>query len=192
MRITAVMSHSVSYVININFYGVARFAHCLALPVPPLPIQGAAPIFYNRGGGGQGAPYRHTALGGGLESAGVGVAHKAPAPPHWIHHCIPWGIIERSVYSAMTSANRPATLRLLWARNHETWFGLVYWGLTPQQRPGSYQGGEMMMIKSVFWWRKPEYPEETTETLRRGHPALYTKCGTLTVDTQHSTQNVEH
>ena len=92
----------------------------------------------------------------------------------------------------MTSANRPATLRLLWARNHETWFGLVYWGLTPQQRPGSYQGGEMMMIKSVFWWRKPEYPEETTETLRRGHPALYTKCGTLTVDTQHSTQNVEH
>ena len=30
---------------------------------------------------------------------------------------------------------------------------LVYWGLTPQQQPGSYQGGEMMM-KSVFWWRK--------------------------------------
>ena len=27
--------------------------------------------------------------------------------------------------------------------------GLVYWGLTPQQQPGSYQGGEMMM-KSVF------------------------------------------
>ena len=26
---------------------------------------------------------------------------------------------------------------------------LVYWGLTPQQHPGSYQGGEMMM-KSVF------------------------------------------
>ena len=25
------------------------------------------------------------------------------------------------------------------------WFiGLVYWGLTPQQQPGSYQGGEMM------------------------------------------------
>ena len=21
----------------------------------------------------------------------------------------------------------------------------------------------MMMIKSVFWWRKPEYPEETTD-----------------------------
>ena len=34
-------------------------------------------------------------------------------------------------------------------------FGLVYWGLTPQQQPGSYQGGEMMMMKSVFWWRKP-------------------------------------
>ena len=40
--------------------------------------------------------------------------------------------------------------------------GLVYRGLTPQQQPGSYQGGEMMM-KSVFWWRKPEYPEETTD-----------------------------
>ena len=39
---------------------------------------------------------------------------------------------------------------------------LVYWGLTPQQHPGSYQGSEMMM-KSVFWWRKPEYPEETTD-----------------------------
>ena len=36
-------------------------------------------------------------------------------------------------------------------------------GLTPQQQPGSYQGGEMMMMKSVFWWRKPEYPEETTD-----------------------------
>ena len=42
-------------------------------------------------------------------------------------------------------------------------FGLVSWGLTPQQQPGSYQGGEMMMMKSVFWWRKPEYPEETTD-----------------------------
>ena len=40
---------------------------------------------------------------------------------------------------------------------------LVYWGLTPQQQPGSYQGGEMMMMKSVFWWRKPEYPEKTTD-----------------------------
>ena len=39
---------------------------------------------------------------------------------------------------------------------------LVYWGLTPQQQPGSYQGGEMMM-KTVLWWRKPEYPEETTD-----------------------------
>ena len=38
----------------------------------------------------------------------------------------------------------------------------MYWGLTPQQQPGSYQGGEMMM-KSVFWWRTPEYPEETTD-----------------------------
>ena len=42
--------------------------------------------------------------------------------------------------------------------------GLVWFrGLTPQQQPGSYQGGEMMMMKSVFWWRKPEHPEETTD-----------------------------
>ena len=41
--------------------------------------------------------------------------------------------------------------------------GLVYWGLPPLQQPGSCQGGEMMMMKSVFWWRKPEYPEETTD-----------------------------
>ena len=30
-------------------------------------------------------------------------------------------------------------------------FGLVYWSLTPQQQPGSYQGGEMIMMKSVFF-----------------------------------------
>ena len=42
-------------------------------------------------------------------------------------------------------------------------YDLVWFrGLTPQQQPGSYQGGEMMM-KSVFWWRKPEHPEETTD-----------------------------
>ena len=42
------------------------------------------------------------------------------------------------------------------------WFRLVYWALTPQQQPASYQGGEMMMMKSVFWWGKPECPEEPT------------------------------
>ena len=49
-----------------------------------------------------------------------------------------------------------------------------YWGLTPQQQPGSYQGGEMTM-KSVFWWRKPEYPEETTDLRqkRRGGGKRY-------------------
>ena len=40
---------------------------------------------------------------------------------------------------------------------------LVNWGLTPEQQPETYQGGEMMMMKSVFWWRKPEYPEETID-----------------------------
>ena len=39
--------------------------------------------------------------------------------------------------------------------NIDSFDGLVYWGLTAQQQPGSYQGGEMMMMKSVFWWRKP-------------------------------------
>ena len=34
----------------------------------------------------------------------------------------------------------------------QLWFSFVYWDLTPQQEPGSYQGGEMMM-KSGFWWR---------------------------------------
>ena len=48
--------------------------------------------------------------------------------------------------------------------------GLVYKGLTPQQQPGSYQGGKMMMMKSVFWWRKPEYPEETTDQLFSNRP----------------------
>ena len=42
--------------------------------------------------------------------------------------------------------------------------GLVYWSLTTQQQPGSYQGGEMMTMKSVIWWRKPEYPEEKCAT----------------------------
>ena len=52
--------------------------------------------------------------------------------------------------------------------------GLVYWGLTPQQQPGSYQGGEMMM-KSVFWWRKPEYPEETTDLWQVTDETFHTK-----------------
>ena len=42
-------------------------------------------------------------------------------------------------------------------------FGIGLLGVTPQQQSGSYQGGEMRMMKSVFWWRKPEYPEETTD-----------------------------
>ena len=54
--------------------------------------------------------------------------------------------------------------------------GLVSWGLTPQQQPGSYQGGEMMMMKSVFWWRKPEYPEETTD-LRQVTDETSHTCG---------------
>ena len=51
---------------------------------------------------------------------------------------------------------------------------LVYWGLTPRQQPGSYQGGEMMVMKPVFWWRKPEYPEETTDLLQVTKSIRYT------------------
>ena len=53
--------------------------------------------------------------------------------------------------------------------------GLVYWGLTPQQQPGSYQGGEMRM-NSVFWWSKLEYPEETTD-LRQVINVTFHTCG---------------
>ena len=34
---------------------------------------------------------------------------------------------------------------------HLVRFSSVHWGLTPPQQPGSYQGGEMMMMKSVIW-----------------------------------------
>ena len=43
-----------------------------------------------------------------------------------------------------------------------SWFGLVLLGFNASATAGSYQGGEMIM-KSVFWWRKPEYPEEITD-----------------------------
>ena len=32
----------------------------------------------------------------------------------------------------------------------------------------SYHGGEMMTMKPVIWWRKPEYPEETTDLRHTG------------------------
>ena len=69
-----------------------------------------------------------------------------------------------SGYSSVTLPTNPAPSydSGVGYTNSTLHFGLVYWGLTPQQQPGSYQGGEMMM-KSVFWWRKPEYPEETTD-----------------------------
>ena len=33
--------------------------------------------------------------------------------------------------------------------NSSRWCSLVYWGLTPQQQPGSCQGGQMMIMKPV-------------------------------------------
>ena len=53
---------------------------------------------------------------------------------------------------------------------------LVYWGLTPQQQPGSYQGGEMKM-KSVFWWRELEYSEETTDLRQVTVGEYVCRCG---------------
>ena len=32
----------------------------------------------------------------------------------------------------------------------------------------------MMMMKSVFWWRKPEYPEETTDLRQVTDETFYT------------------
>ena len=34
----------------------------------------------------------------------------------------------------------------------------------------------MMLMKSVFWWRKPEYPEETTD-LRQGTDETFDTYG---------------
>ena len=41
-----------------------------------------------------------------------------------------------------------AKLRLALGVNTE--YSFVYWGLTPQQQPASYRGGEMMMMKFSF------------------------------------------
>ena len=34
----------------------------------------------------------------------------------------------------------------------------------------------MMMMKSVFWWRKPEYPEETTDLRQVTDETFHTYC----------------
>ena len=70
------------------------------------------------------------------------------------------------VWFGLLGFNASATARVISRRRND---GLVYWGLTPQQQPGSHQGGEMMMMKSVFWWRKPEYPEGTCRSSWRQH-----------------------
>ena len=70
--------------------------------------------------------------------------------------------LGRTTKTVHIPPNSEQTISLAFPKVQKRLIGLVYWGLTPQQQPGSYQGGEMMM-KSVFWWRKPEYPEETTD-----------------------------
>ena len=63
-----------------------------------------------------------------------------------------YAIFKRQGWFGLLGFNASAT-----AKNVDNYVIYVLW-----QQPGSYQGGEMMM-KSVFWWRKPEYPEETTD-----------------------------
>ena len=79
---------------------------------------------------------------------------------------MPWGMPrgemprgEMSVGDAQGKCpiTRLATICIKQKTSNEIWFSLVYWGLTPQQQPGSYQGGEMMMMISVFWWRNNMY-----------------------------------
>ena len=80
----------------------------------------------------------------------------SPSPSTAGHYGLYFGTWRKQRFGLL-GFNASATARVI------SRFGLVYWGLTPQQQPGSYQGSEMMMMKSVFWWRKPEYLEETTD-----------------------------
>ena len=73
------------------------------------------------------------------------------------------GVSITSILDFLDDTTNPPPKKDSTTPDYLVWFGLVWFrGLTPQQQPGSYQGGEMMM-KSVFWWRKPEHPEETTD-----------------------------
>ena len=62
-----------------------------------------------------------------------------------------WGFYALSASKAIFRARTYNCIYNLVSPVMITGFGLVlvYWGLTPQQQPGSYQGGEMMM-NSVF------------------------------------------
>ena len=54
------------------------------------------------------------------------------------------------------------------------WFGLLGFNASATARVNT--GGEMMM-KSVFWWRKPEYLEETTDIRQVTDKTAATDCG---------------
>ena len=67
---------------------------------------------------------------------------------------------------------------------------MVYCGLTPRQQPGSYQGGEIMMVKSVFWWRKPEYLEASNSPLKSIlSTSTRHNSKTLTIQTYHTSNS---
>ena len=59
-----------------------------------------------------------------------------PTCPLDLSHCLCLPAIDRPTWASVIGS--------------PVWFGLVYWGLTPQQQPGSYQGGEMMMKSGFF------------------------------------------
>ena len=63
------------------------------------------------------------------------------------------GLLGEGVGSRYAQCYKYLTRFLLKTLNTSVTISLVYWGLTPPQQPGSYQGGEMMMMKSVFWLR---------------------------------------
>ena len=48
----------------------------------------------------------------------------------------------------------------------------------------------MMMIKSVFWWRKPEYPEESTDLRQVTDETFHTNQSTDVTVTVYSVCHV--
>ena len=78
-------------------------------------------------------------------------------------------ILERAGGTGELTVQVDALLFIFFVNEKGRAYGLVWLlrGLTPQQKPGAYRGRKMMMKCECHWWRKPEYPEETTGIQRR-------------------------